>query len=149
MIAWRLATALYPPLTGEGARKRGGRWSSPGVPLVYCSETLSLCVLEILVHLDSDDLPDNLMAWEVEFPDEAVERRADIPAAWLADPLQRQSRRFGDAWTAEQRSLALLVPSAIVLGERNVLLNPLHSRFAEVKILAQRAFALDPRLVRR
>ncbi len=148
MIAWRLATTLYPPLTGEGARKRGGRWNSIGVPLVYASAHLSLAVLEVLVHLESDDLPDNLVATRLEIPGDNVERLEDLPPEWLEDPLQRQSRRYGDNWAAEQRSVGLIVPSAIIPQETNVLLNPLHPRFGEVRVTEQHPFRFDPRLAR-
>lgn len=148
MIAWRLATTLYPPLTGEGTRKRGGRWNSMGVPLVYASAHLSLAVLEVLVQLESDDLPDNLVATRLEIPDDGVERREDVPAEWLEDPGQRQSRRYGDRWAAEQRSAALIVPSAVVPQEANVLLNPLHPRFGEVRLTEQHPFRFDSRHAR-
>ena len=39
-------------LTGEGAGKYGGRWNSPGTRVVYASGSLSLAILEIMVHLD-------------------------------------------------------------------------------------------------
>jgi RES domain-containing protein len=146
VIAWRLATTLHPPLTGEGARKRGGRWNSIGVPLVYASEHLSLAVLELLVHVESDDLPDTLAAYELTIPAEQMEQLDDVPTDWFADPFQRQTRRFGDSWAAEQRSLTLTVPSALIRRENNVLLNPLHPGFAEIRIRNRQAFQLDPRL---
>ena len=39
------------PNLGEGAELYGGRWNSVGLPLIYCSEHLSLANLEILVGL--------------------------------------------------------------------------------------------------
>ena len=114
--------------------------------MVYASEHLSLAVLEILVHLESDDLPNNLIAYRLDLPDGLVERLEEVPDDWLADPLRRQSRRYGDTWAVEQRSVALAVPSAIVPSESNVLLNPLHPRFGEVRIVDQFPFALDHRL---
>lgn len=148
MIAWRLATTLYPPLTGEGARRRGGRWNSPGVPLVYSASTLSLATLEMLVHVESTELPDTLASFEVVVPDDSTETLDRVPDDWFQDPLQRQSRRYGDTWAAEARSVALLVPSAVIPQETNILLNPLHQRFPEVAVLSQRPFRLDPRLAR-
>lgn len=104
MIAWRLATSLSPPLTGGGARRRGGRWNSPGVPMVYASAHLSLAVLELLVHLESDDLPDNLVAYRLEVPDRLLEEQPDVPLEWLDDPLRRRSRRFGSTIDGARRS---------------------------------------------
>lgn len=148
MKAWRLATTLYPPLTGEGARLRGGRWNSPGVPLVYAASTLSLAVLEMLVHVRREELPEILASFEVSVPDDSVETLTEVPNAWFRDPAQRQSRRFGDIWAHEARTLSLLVPSAVLPSETNVLLNPLHPRFTEVEVVSQTPFSLDPRLDR-
>jgi RES domain-containing protein len=38
---------------GEGARLYGGRWNSPGRPVVYTAGSLALAALEVLVHLKS------------------------------------------------------------------------------------------------
>ena len=38
---------------GEGAKLYGGRWNSKGVAVAYTSDSLSLCSLEIFVHLPS------------------------------------------------------------------------------------------------
>ncbi|MGH7564183.1 MAG: RES family NAD+ phosphorylase [Gemmatimonadota bacterium] len=47
-----------------GARRAGGRWNSKGRPMIYTSEHLSLPVLETLVHVTRDELPD-LVAHEI------------------------------------------------------------------------------------
>ena len=60
--ARRAATAL----DGEGARRFGGRWNPPGVALVYCSSSLSLAVLELLVHVEPLAAPDDLVAVQIE-----------------------------------------------------------------------------------
>lgn len=146
MIVWRLATTLYPPLTGEGARRTGGRWNSPGVPLVYTSSSLSLALVETLVHIESDELPDSLTAFEIFIPDNDMEELADVPEEWFADPLQRQSRRYGDSWATEMRSLCLRVPSSVVRTELNILINPMHPAFQQVMVRSQRPFRLDTRL---
>ncbi|MCE2557241.1 MAG: RES family NAD+ phosphorylase [Acidobacteria bacterium] len=56
MKVWRLARTQWAPdvatiLSGEGASRRGGRWSPAGMRAVYCCETSSLALLEILVGL--------------------------------------------------------------------------------------------------
>lgn len=147
MRAWRLAPGRYPPFDGEGARRFGGRWNSPGVPLVYLADSLALAVLETLVHMEREHLPDDLVARRIEIPDDAVEVLETVPAEWLSDPLRRQTRRFGDAWVREGRSLALRVPSAVIPQEFNLLLNPQHSRAGEMRMLDEHPFSLDPRVV--
>ena len=52
--AWRIVKAKHAAtaFSGEGAVLTGGRWNSRGVRVVYASSTLSLAVLESLVHLN-------------------------------------------------------------------------------------------------
>jgi RES domain-containing protein len=146
MRASRLAPARHAPFDGEGARLFGGRWNSPGVPLVYLSEHLSLAALEMLVHQDPRHLAADLVCHTVEIPDALIEVRGEVPSAWFADPLRRQTRRFGDGWAAEQRSLALRVRSAVIPSEFNLLLNPRHPDIDRLEHVAEEAFVFDPRL---
>lgn len=147
MRVWRLATSLHPPLTGEGAALRGGRWNSIGQSVVYASTHLSLALVELLVHVDSLDLPGNLIACEIAFPDELLEELDwdGLPSAWRND--LRLTRAIGDDWIRSERSPALAVPSAVVPQEANVLLNPSHARFAQARIVGREPFQLDPRLL--
>ncbi|MDQ3555706.1 MAG: RES domain-containing protein [Gemmatimonadota bacterium] len=148
MLAVRLAPARHPPFDGEGARLFGGRWNSAGVPLVYLSEHLSLAVLESLVYQDRLHLPDDLVAHTVKIPDAPVEHPAEMPPAWFADPLRRQTRRFGSTWARELRSLALRVPSAVIPSEFNLLLNPRHADIEQIERVDEQPFVFDPRLRR-
>ena len=52
MLAWRLCREPFADLNGHGARQYGGRWNSPGRPLVYAASAAALAVLEVRVHLD-------------------------------------------------------------------------------------------------
>lgn len=129
----------------------GGRWNSPGRPLVYASEHLSLAVLETLVHLNPERFPVNSVAYSVELPDRSVERvsRVNLSAAWTTDASFASTRAIGDAWLEEGQSLVLRVPSAVVPQEENVLINPEHPLFASsVHIASGEPFLFDPRLGR-
>ena len=44
------------------------------------------------------------------------------------------TKSFGSEWATELRSCLLFVPSYIVEGEFNVLLNPLHPEFKNVEV---------------
>lgn len=148
MTVWRLARAVYPALDGEGARRRGGRWNEPGTPAVYTSEHLSLAVLESLVHADPDLLPDDLTAFQIEVPDDlagpalAAFEADGVPEDW-GDP--DVSARLGREWAASGGPV-LVVPSAVVPQERNVLLNPHHARASEVRVAGREPFEFDARL---
>nr|WP_180996015.1 RES family NAD+ phosphorylase [Tabrizicola aquatica] len=55
MRLWQLVDPdQLPGLSGEGTRKHGGRWNSPGLPAVYCASSLALAALEVFVNLPRD-----------------------------------------------------------------------------------------------
>lgn len=129
----------------------GGRWNSPGRPLVYASVHLSLAVLETLVHLNPERFPQNSVAYSVELPGRSVERVSlqNLASDWTTDPSFASTRAIGDAWLEGERSLVLLVPSAVVPQEENVLINPEHALFVgSVRIASGEPFLFDPRLGR-
>jgi RES domain-containing protein len=144
---WRIAARRFARLDGRGAELYGGRWNSPGRPLVYAASTLSLAMLELLARLPTGEAPLDYVALAIEVPDDAtVEEVApgDLPGWDAAD--QAASRAFGDAWLTVARSLLLLVPALAVPQERNALLNPRHPEFARVTALPPAALAWDRRL---
>lgn len=148
--AWRIVKAKYAAsaFTGEGAAKVGGRWNSRGNPVVDTSGSLSLAALELLVHLN----PPVHFRWvsiPCEFDSKWVESLPleTLPKGWRRHPAPRAARTIGDAWLAESRSVVLAVPSVIVPGEWNYLLNPAHPDFRRIDRGDPESFALDPRLL--
>lgn len=135
---WRLVKEKYADsaFSGEGARQGGGRFNSPGRPVVYTSESLALAELEILVHLPTSRLLSSYVAFRARLPEETVNTldRARLPSNWRESPIPRSVQAVGDAWLTSESSLALRVPSAVVPAEDNVLINPEHPRFEEVTI---------------
>lgn len=150
MQAWRIARAAHRALDGEGARLAGGRWNSPGVPVVYASSTLSLAALEYLVHVDIEDVPDDLLALGIEVPDDAgsLEIRLDqLPPDWNRVEDHPACVDLGDEWAVTADALLLAVPSAIIPEELNLLINPAHPAAKTIRVTSSRQFAFDPRLL--
>jgi len=148
---WRVARKRFAALDGEGARQFGARWSSEGVAVVYAASHLSLSALEYLVHIDIEDVPEDLLALAIEVPDDAGEivvPPADLPAGWRETPAPPFCRQLGDNWVAGSEALLLRLPSVLIPEETNVLVNPAHPRAREVRIARSRLFAFDPRLLR-
>jgi RES domain-containing protein len=54
MQVFRVADRRFPLFDGTGARIVGGRWNSPGRPLIYAAETFAGALLEVLVHSNWD-----------------------------------------------------------------------------------------------
>ena len=147
---WRLCSAEYTSTAfdGEGARLFGGRWSPRGVRVVYTSESRALAVLEVLANADeTDDF--TVLRWAMipaEIPVALIENPCRLPETWRNFPHTAEGQEFGAAWARERRSAALRVPSAVVPGELNYLLNPAHPDFKHIEIGPPEAFTFDVRL---
>lgn len=142
MEVFRLCTAAFAALDGEGAKLFGGRWNSPGSSVVYTSKSLSLAVLEYLVHVDPDNLPDSLVSLRIHVPDDVskeVYKQNPVPQEIAASAI-------GDYWIRRNEALLLIVPSAVV-QEDNVLINPRHRQMKRIKVLETRPFQFDSRLL--
>ncbi len=67
---YRVCRARYARLDGEGAMLVGGRWNSPGRAVVYMAESISLAVLENLVHMSRQDFPANYVSVAAVLPND-------------------------------------------------------------------------------
>ena len=152
--AWRIVKRRYAvqAFDGEGARRFGGRWNSPGRPVIYVSESRALATLEILAGLGTTS---PLPAWVmigVRFPAQIVTDLGDLlgplglPDGWNAAPPTFVTQGIGDRWLEEASSAVLRVPSVIVPAESNFLLNPRHPKFELVEVGEPEELRLDPRL---
>lgn len=123
---------------GEGARRYGGRWNHVGVPAVYTAAHLSLAVLEILVHVSAeDDLPADLVAIAADLPgDLGIDRMGvdELPSDWRRTPAPPTLAERGTAWLTASRTAVLAVPSAVIPGETNYILNPAHPDFRRIVV---------------
>lgn len=151
--SWRIIKTKHAAraFDGEGARRYGGRWNSPGRRVVYTSSTISLVVLEVLVHLEQRAFLPAYSLLRVQL-DESQLRRLPVtklPKNWRNDPAPSALQAIGDQWLSEGKSLALAVPSALVPYETNYLLNPEHSAFSYTVIEPAQPFSFDRRLLRK
>lgn len=149
--AWRIVKRRYADTAfdGEGARLHGGRWNSPGRAVVYASESRALATLEVLTGLQSLAATPAYLLMGVTFHERWVSTldADDLPEDWNRFPPTPASQHLGDDWLATERSAVLQVPSVIVPGEFNYLLNPAHSDFAAIEIGEPEELTLDPRLL--
>ena len=143
MVVWRLARHRYAALTGVGGVVTEGRWHHAGRPIVYATENLALAVLEVRVR--AKEPPLDYVATEIEIPDAGILKPAGLPLDWK-DRVE-WTRAAGDAWLESAASIALAVPSAVVAGCWNYLLNPSHRSFDEVILKRVEPFDFDIRLL--
>ena len=134
-------------LSGEGARLFGGRWNSPGRAAVYLGDSLALAGMELLVHLGEVDVLGTYRKMPVYIPEELVMHIdvEELPAGWETGP-RATTRAIGDRWLDSGQSAVLQVPSAVVVGESNFIVNPDHPDCAASATGPITDFRYDPRL---
>jgi RES domain-containing protein len=149
---WRIVKAKYSTtaFSGDGAKKCGSRWSSPGTAVVCVAGGASLAILEMLVHLESWELLKRYVIFEVNFDDALITKYdpSKLPRTWRKSPGPAKLQQIGDDWVASATSAVLSVPSAIVEWEWNYLLNPNHPDFANITHEPEQAFPFDRRLIK-
>jgi RES domain-containing protein len=112
----------------------------------YASTSRSLAMLEMLVHVTRENVPLDAVLVPIDVPDELVAELPDLPRGWNDFPYSDESRRVGDRWVKRSSSLAMLVPSAVLPAERNVLINPAHGHFNRIRVGEPEPDAFDRRL---
>lgn len=149
-VAWRIIKEKHVAnaFDGEGARLYGSRWSTAGTRIVFASESLSLAILEVLVHLNKSSPLANYVVFSVEFSDALVQNLevAGLPKNWRSFPAPSETRQIGDSWTNSNSSVLLRVPSVIVPNEYNFLINPMHHEFSKLIISGPLPLDVDKRV---
>ncbi|WP_022664433.1 RES family NAD+ phosphorylase [Desulfospira joergensenii] len=148
IVSWRIVKERYvsAAFNGIGAKKAGGRWNSPGTSMVYTAQSLSLATLELTVHLPSVDLLKGYKCVSITFNDSCITASPTLPVGWDMHPPGPASQLYGDQWILNGKSAVLEVPSVVIPGESNYLINPIHSDFADMNIGSPVDYPYDPRL---
>jgi len=147
---WRICRKPYAtdPLSGRGGLFTSGRWHTKGQRVFYTSGSLALAALELLVHVDRDMLPSDLIQIEIDVPDKLRILRTDVsvlPKNWQSYPSPAALRRLGDDWLTAESTPVLQVPSAVIAEEFNLILNPVHADSRHINVVSTKDFAYDSR----
>lgn len=152
ITAWRIVKARYiaGAFDGEGARVEGGRWNSPGTPVVYTSQSAALAALEMLVHLGRPSIVRAYVLIPCTFDNAVVSRldRKRLPKNWRTYPAPPGLQLIGDEWIKSGTSAVLEVPSAVIETDSNYLLNPHHRNFRSIRVMDSQPFDFDVRLLK-
>ncbi|MDR6967091.1 RES domain-containing protein [Flavobacterium arsenatis] len=150
MIVYRVANVKYKDttLTGIGAEKVGGRWNEVGTRAVYCSENISLALLEYYIHSENTaNLPKKILVAKIEFPDDfMISTLEKLPERWNQYPYSSKTTSIFSSLAKNNDFFALKVPSTIVPLENNFILNPLFKEFGKVEIIEFLELPIDHRL---
>ncbi len=149
MIVYRICTTTYAEdISGIGAKKHGGRWNPVGYKMLYAASHISLAALEILVHNANGIFLPKYVLLTLELP--------DLKSAKAINPDQLKKDWYRDmSYTQmvgmdflQSELLYMAVPSVVIQQEHNYIINPLHVKFGEVKVVNISPFDWDKRLLK-
>jgi RES domain-containing protein len=150
MIVHRIARGKHKDdLSGTGAELNGGRWNNKGTKIVYTASSIALAMTEVAVHVPFGILPRHYFVVSIEVPDTemaTVSKKELMGTPWNSHPPSHITQDIGDKFVAQNKKLILKVPSVVVPGDFNYLINPLHTEFSKVKIVNIQPFGFDQRL---
>jgi RES domain-containing protein len=145
--AYRIADSRRKIFSGEGAERYGGRWNPVGRPVIYASQSLACAMLESLVHLNDIPIPNSHKYIEITSENRVfIEEVSYEELANFNISNEYETKEYGNKWLEEQRTLVLLVPSIIVPKEKNVVINPNHKEFNQLKASNPEFLKWDRRL---
>lgn len=150
MFVYRLSKRQYASeLSGTGAAKFGNRWNSKGVEVIYTAESRALAMAEVAVHLTFATLPANFVMIEIEIPDSVSIHQLPfnmLKKGWNNFPHTTDTQYLGDDFIIKKQACVLKVPSAVVKGDFNYLINPHHEEIKQIRISSIQDFPFDKRI---
>ncbi len=153
MKAWRIVLRKFgrtsrAAFEGSSGFSVNGRWHTAGRHLDYAAQSLSLAILERLVHYKRFDALMPHVMYVLDVPDASIERAPAAPYGWDADEPAPAAQAIGDGWSDQRRTPVLLVPSAVTPGEYNLIVNSRHPNWQwDWVISGPVRFSFDARLV--
>jgi RES domain-containing protein len=69
----------------------------------------------------------------------------ELPEMWNGFPHNPKTQSIGHDFIKANAYVVLKVPSAVVKGDFNFLLNPFHKHFKKIKIISHSPFVFDSR----
>ncbi len=150
MRLYRLTKSKYSrDLSGKGAEKSGGRWNSKGTSMLYTAPSIALATAEVAVHIPLGILPRDYNIVSFNLPEMLTIKELftkNLPENWRSIPHSNSTQLLGDAFVNAGDAFILKVPSAVIPGEINYLINPGHANIKSVSILSIETYEFDTRL---
>ncbi|MDZ7823651.1 MAG: RES family NAD+ phosphorylase [Ahrensia sp.] len=144
MKVWRISN--HADLSGTGGKFTAGRWNHLGRSIVYCADHPALALLELLVHVDLQDLPTSYQLLEINLPDGYEPFSPSLPDNWRDDEIG--CRHIWEQFCRDGTGMAMRVPSVIMPYSYNILLNSEHPAILECSIASITKTPFDQRLIR-
>lgn len=144
---YRITAARYAQdHSGRGAYLYGGRWNSKSQHALYAAQTVSLAMLEVLVHIsEPPPRPYQLVTYLVD-PSLIADSTVDysVPSR-LAMQTLADTRQIGDTFLQSHHQPVLAIPSIMHAFENNYLINPSHKLSDQIEVVDLSSFTFDKR----
>jgi RES domain-containing protein len=147
MIVYRITLAAYS--TRLIASGNPARWNSKEIKMIYTAESRALACLENIVHRNSKGLQNHFRVMLINIPDNILIQKiteTDMIKDWKEFNKMAFTQSLGDNWIRTGNTAVLKVPSAVVTGDSNHLLNPAHKDYPSIKLLSSQPFEFDDRI---
>ncbi|TSJ35914.1 RES domain-containing protein [Mucilaginibacter corticis] len=147
MIVSRIALRKY--ANDLQASGRAARWNPNDLYMLYTAASRSQACLENVVHRDRVGLTQLFNVMTIDIPDNLVTHQITLkhlPADWKQFINMPLTQQMGADWIRSNRSAVLKVPSSIIDGEVNYLLNPAHPDYKKIRLVSSEPFTFDQRI---
>lgn len=104
---------------------------------------------EVLVHLPPRLIPKDYVIMTIAIPKSSLANlpMEKLPKDWDSLPPSKSTQQLGDQFCETNEALLFKVPSAVVKGDFNFLINPHHKDFNKLRIVEVIDFKFDERIV--
>lgn len=147
MLVYRIVHKKYSnSLQSSGLE---GRWNGRGKKVIYTGGTVEIAFLESMIRRQGAGFNDNFRTMIIEIPDEVKVshiRVSSLPPGWRDFRDYSKCQQLGNDWYDKSETAVLKVPSAVLPGTFNYILNSVHPAFRKIRILASVNLVPDPRI---
>jgi RES domain-containing protein len=118
--------------------------------MLYTSASASLALLETLAHFTPTYMAVKFCLATLEVNEKDLYKLPEnkLPKNWDTFPAPEACKQIGNEFLQQNKYLGLIVPSAILPHDNNILINPLHPKFKQVSIQQKTILKLDKRLLK-
>jgi len=147
MLVYRITHKKY-----AGSMKASGlpgRWNGAGRKVIYSAGSLALAFIENMIRRQGLGFGSSFQTTILEIPDELTIGSisiVDLPGGWRSFRDYSLCQPYGNAWYDEGKIPILKVPSAVLPEESNFVLNTLHPKCNEIKVLGITGLIPDERI---
>ena len=150
MLVYRITRAKY--ADGLQASGRENRWNRAKQYVIYASQSKALATLEMVANRGAimEGALYRLLTIEISRPGDILTevRTQELGNRWQNMENRPTTQEIGSRWYIEKSSVALKVPSVLVNGEYNFVINMDHPDFDKrVALKSVEDFHWDPRLL--